>query len=315
MRWSSGEVFRSVAIFSATRRLKTGPRAATQPIRSPPPTRLRERVDVDHVRRARPRSARPGLAVEGERRVDAVLEDEERALAREGEQALARARARGARPVGFWQAVWSATSLTWWRASTRSSASTSRPSASVGIADHARAGRLERAEDADEGRRLDADDVVRAARRARATRSIAWRAPVVTMISSASAAKPCCRPTQRRAARAARAALDVGVGERVGAELGETSPRPRRARRPGSDSSAGRPMPSEITSGSRGRAHRLLEHAARGRRQRGRAARRLPVVVELVRGERRQRAHERAAADGGREVAELAQAAGRRARR
>ena len=38
MRWSSGEVFRSFAIFSATSRLKTGPRAATQPMRMPPPT-------------------------------------------------------------------------------------------------------------------------------------------------------------------------------------------------------------------------------------------------------------------------------------
>ena len=268
--------------------------------------RLRERVDVDHVARRLAAQRRRRVAVEGQPRVDAVLEHEERALARQLEQALAalagemaagRVLARGLERDELDRVA-------------REHALERLDVEAVGVggdAEHARAGRLEGAEDPDVRRRLDADDVVLADDRARDEVDRLARAGGDQDLLAVDG-EALLLAEQAELVAQLRHALDVRVRERVRPELGEGGGRRggqlgyrQRLHRGQPDAEGDHVRPGDA-------AHRLLQDALASVHAGGRQRDRLPVVVQLVGGERRQRAHERALADRGREVAELAQA-------
>ena len=132
----------------------------------PAADRLGQRVDVDDVRRGEAPQARALLAVEGHRRVDAVLEDEEAALAgQRGQAGAARVGEVGAGRVVAGGLQGDEPDLV----------AGEDPLERVDVeavlvdrhAEHARAGRLQRGERAGERRRLDDRDVARSEDRAR----------------------------------------------------------------------------------------------------------------------------------------------------
>ena len=176
-----------------------------------------------------------------------------------------------------------------------------------GDADHARAGRLERAEDPDVRRRLDADDVVLAHDRARDEVDRLARAGRDQDLLAVDG-EPLLLAEQAELVAQLRHALDVGVGERVRTELGERGG--RRGGQLGRRQRLHRGQPDAERDHVRPRdaAHRLLQHALAPVHA-GAAAARPPASRRRARRRRTAAASGRTSlADRGREVAELAQA-------
>ena len=122
---------------------------------------LRERVGVDDVRRARARGAG---ARAGPSKCMSAYTRSSRTKKLRSIASSARRRRRSSerlRPVGFWQALCSPTSLTSWRASRRSSASTSKPCSSTGTPITRAPDCAQRGHHPDEGGRLDDGHVAR----------------------------------------------------------------------------------------------------------------------------------------------------------
>ena len=261
------------------------------------------------------RRRRQRLAVEAHRRVDAVVEDEEAARAGELEQALA---ARG-REVGAGRVLARRLQRDELDLVAGEDALERVDVGALGVdgqRQHARAGRLQRRE------RCRRTSATRRPRRrrgsssARATRSIAWRAPDVTRISSALVRVAGVAAELGEALAQLRQPLDLEVvGDRARVLARDLRRRSRRA--PATGTARGPGSPSRARSRRRRAARAASRAASRRRRTAGaaracraasRRRRRSPRAGRRLRT-RHAAAHERPAPDGGRDVAELGEPA------
>ena len=217
----------------------------------PAADRLRERVDVDDVRRRLLAQARQRGAVVADRRVDAVLEDEEAARARELDEALAAPRREvGAGRVRARRLQRDELDLV------AREDPLERVDVRALVVDrqrqHARAGRLQRAEDAGERRRLDDGDV--AGVRSRAGDEVDRLARAggdEDLVGGCRVARVAAELGEALAQRGE--ALDLEVA-RDGARRTRGRCRRRSARAPadGHSSGSGKPEPSESVSPASG---------------------------------------------------------------